>query len=77
MKENGNLNAKRVTVLTGHYGSGKTSLAVNWALWLSESGRAVTVADLGIMTPGRGGAIGAFLGSSHEHTSRPQQRPAP
>lgn len=51
MKENGNLNAKRVTVLTGHYGSGKTSLAVNWALWLSESGRAVTVADLDIVNP--------------------------
>ena len=51
MKENGNLNAKRVTVLTGHYGSGKTSLAVNWALRLSESGRAVTVADLDIVNP--------------------------
>jgi len=51
MKENGNLNAKRVTVLTGHYGSGKTSLAVNWALKLSESGRAVTVADLDIVNP--------------------------
>jgi hypothetical protein len=51
MKENGDLNAKRVTVLTGHYGSGKTSLAVNWALRLSESGRAVTVADLDIVNP--------------------------
>ncbi|HQQ40305.1 MAG TPA: hypothetical protein PLR57_02250 [Clostridia bacterium] len=45
------MNAKRVTVLTGHYGSGKTSLAVNWALKLSESGRAVTVADLDIVNP--------------------------
>ena len=45
------MNAKRVTVLTGHYGSGKTSLAVNWALRLSESGRAVTVADLDIVNP--------------------------
>jgi len=51
MKENGNLNAKRVTVFTGHYGSGKTSLAVNWALRLSQSGRAVTVADLDIVNP--------------------------
>ncbi|MEN6417755.1 MAG: hypothetical protein ABFC73_02425 [Clostridiaceae bacterium] len=45
------MNAKRVTVFTGHYGSGKTSLAVNWALRLSESGRAVTVADLDIVNP--------------------------
>ena len=45
------MNAKRVTVFTGHYGSGKTSLAVNWALKLGESGRAVTVADLDIVNP--------------------------
>ncbi len=45
------MNAKRVTVFTGHYGSGKTSLAVNWALRLSESGRMVTVADLDIVNP--------------------------
>ena len=45
------MNAKRVTVLTGHDGSGKTSLAVNWALKLSESGRAVMVADLDIVNP--------------------------
>ncbi len=45
------MNAKRVTVLTGHYGSGKTNLAVNWALRLSETGRTVTVADLDIVNP--------------------------
>ncbi|MEN6340700.1 MAG: hypothetical protein ABFD03_11275, partial [Clostridiaceae bacterium] len=36
---------------TGHYGSGKTSLAVNWALRLSGTGRPVTVADLDIVNP--------------------------
>ncbi|MEN6593442.1 MAG: hypothetical protein ABFC31_00640 [Clostridiaceae bacterium] len=45
------MNAKRVTVFTGHYGSGKTSLAVNWALRLSGTGRPVTVADLDIVNP--------------------------
>ena len=27
---------KRVTLFAGHYGSGKTNIAVNYALWLKE-----------------------------------------
>jgi len=43
--------AKRITVLAGHYGSGKTNLAVNLALALKKEGRAVKVADLDIVNP--------------------------
>ncbi len=42
---------KRVTLFAGHYGSGKTNIAVNWALHLRKLGRAVTVADLDIVNP--------------------------
>lgn len=45
------LNPKRVTILTGHYGSGKTSLAVQIALRLSEAGKRVTICDLDIVNP--------------------------
>ncbi len=42
---------KRVTLFCGHYGSGKTNIAVNYALALRKSGEAVTVADLDIVNP--------------------------
>lgn len=42
---------KRVTLFAGHYGSGKTNIAVNWALYLRRQGLAVTVADLDIVNP--------------------------
>lgn len=42
---------RRATILIGHYGSGKTSLAVNLALRLRAAGKAVTVADLDIVNP--------------------------
>ena len=37
--------------LAGHYGSGKTNLAVNWAMHLRETGKPVLVADLDIVNP--------------------------
>jgi len=43
--------SKRVTIYAGHYGSGKTNLAVNHALRLRERGVAVTVMDLDIVNP--------------------------
>lgn len=44
--------AKRVTVFAGHYGSGKSNLAVNYALKLKESGKGrVAIADLDIVNP--------------------------
>ena len=42
---------KRVTLFAGHYGSGKTNLALNYALWLRRQGLRVTVADLDIVNP--------------------------
>ena len=45
------MNARRVTILTGHYGSGKTSIAVQYALRLREAGKAVSICDLDIVNP--------------------------
>lgn len=42
---------KRITVFSGHYGSGKTNVAVNYALWLNKQGRKVSIADLDIVNP--------------------------
>ena len=42
---------KRVTIFAGHYGSGKTNVAVNYALWLSSRGKNVSLADLDIVNP--------------------------
>jgi len=41
----------KITVITGHFGCGKTNLAVNYALNLSRKGTTVTVADLDIVNP--------------------------
>ena len=45
------MEAKRVTLFAGHYGSGKTNLAVNWAMKLREEGHRVILADLDIVNP--------------------------
>ena len=45
------MDAKRVTVFTGHYGSGKTSLALAWSLSLRENGKRVALYDLDIVNP--------------------------
>ncbi len=42
---------KRITLLCGHYGSGKTNVAVNLAMLLKEQYEKVTVADLDIVNP--------------------------
>lgn len=41
----------RVTVVTGHYGTGKTEFAVNLALALAAGGERVMLADLDIVNP--------------------------
>lgn len=45
------MDAKRVTILTGHYGSGKTSIAVAYALSLHAAGNKVSICDLDIVNP--------------------------
>lgn len=42
---------KRVTLFAGHYGSGKTNIAVNYALHMAKSGLSVSIADLDIVNP--------------------------
>ncbi|MBO5912191.1 MAG: hypothetical protein J6Q76_01820 [Clostridia bacterium] len=42
---------KRVTLFAGHYGSGKTNIAVNYALYLKEQGIDVIIADMDIVNP--------------------------
>ena len=42
---------KRVTLFAGHYGSGKTNLAVNFALQMRNNGKNVKIADLDIVNP--------------------------
>ena len=45
------MQSKRVTLLAGHYGSGKTNIAVNYAFYLKNLGKNVVVADLDIVNP--------------------------
>ena len=42
---------KRMTLFAGHYGSGKTNIAVNFAIHLKEKGFPVSIADLDIVNP--------------------------
>ena len=45
------MNYKRITLLCGHYGGGKTNIAVNMALDLSRDHEKVVIADLDIVNP--------------------------
>ena len=42
---------KRITLFAGHYGSGKTNIAVNYAMLLAKEGKRVCIADLDIVNP--------------------------
>ncbi len=46
-----NYNFKRITLLAGHYGSGKTNIAVNMAFELKKSFDKVSIADIDIVNP--------------------------
>lgn len=41
----------RIRVFTGHFGSGKTEISINYALKLAEEGKKVCIADLDIVNP--------------------------
>ena len=45
------MNHKRLTLFAGHYGSGKTNIAVNYAISLAKEGKKVCIGDLDIVNP--------------------------
>jgi len=45
------LSNARVTILVGEFGSGKTELAVNYALYLKENGYSTAIVDIDIIKP--------------------------
>ena len=45
------MDSKRLTLFAGHYGSGKTNIAVNYAFRLADEGKKVCIADLDIVNP--------------------------
>lgn len=42
---------KKITIITGHYGSGKTNLSVNLAMQLAKQQEKVTIVDFDIVNP--------------------------
>ena len=42
---------KKITIFTGHYGSGKTEIAINYALSEAKSGLKTVICDLDIVNP--------------------------
>ena len=42
---------KKINIVTGHYGSGKTTFSVNLALNAAKEGRSVAIVDLDIVNP--------------------------
>jgi hypothetical protein len=42
---------KRIRIITGHYGSGKTEFAVNYVIKLAEQHKRAAIADLDIVNP--------------------------
>ncbi len=44
-------NDRRVRIISGHYGSGKTEFAVNYAVKLAETGRTPVLADIDVINP--------------------------
>ena len=45
------LKDKRIRIITGHYGSGKTEFAVNYAVKLANENKKVALADLDVVNP--------------------------
>ena len=42
---------KKITVFCGHYGSGKTNVAINYAFDLKKRHESVSILDLDIVNP--------------------------
>lgn len=44
-------NYRRITIIVGHYGSGKSEFAINYAIYLSKFNKDVSLIDLDIASP--------------------------
>jgi hypothetical protein len=44
-------NERRIRIITGHYGSGKTEFAVNYTFGLAATGKKTSIVDLDIVNP--------------------------
>ena len=64
---------KRITLLCGHYGSGKTNIAVNIALKLREKFDKIAVADLDIVNSLFGTNIHAIMNPEFELRSAEEE----
>ncbi|MEE0060507.1 MAG: P-loop NTPase, partial [Acutalibacteraceae bacterium] len=42
---------ERITIVCGHYGSGKTNFSLNLALDMANKGKKVTIVDLDVVNP--------------------------
>lgn len=51
LNSSGDENLKKITIITGHYGSGKTNFSVNLALKRAKLGEKVAAIDLDIVNP--------------------------
>lgn len=45
------LEDKRIRIITGHYGSGKTEFAVNYAIKLAQANKKTAICDLDVVNP--------------------------
>ncbi|MEQ2128937.1 hypothetical protein [Caldanaerobacter subterraneus] len=42
---------KRLTIVVGHYGSGKTEISINYAVYIRQMGKEVEIVDLDVVNP--------------------------
>ena len=66
----------RITIVTGHYGSGKTNVAINLAIQMRDQGLRVALVDLDIVNPYFRSADFADLARRHDIEQRDERNVA-